>query len=290
MQRFSAICLVLIFSFLFFGCSLDTLGGGAFNTAPEEDASTDRGGDALPDVDAGDWPEASVDDADASPEAKPDAAEDVSPDVTPDSPLDVADEPDAAEDVVEADVPEDAPEDAIDEDSPVDAPEDVVEADVPNSVLCFGVPAEDDNLMICAELPGGTSKSLTFKAELQSSASGQSFPWKSVCWGEVGVAELACFPCPGNNLCWPQPDAGLPRVSGTAGDVIKFQPGIADVPGGDMMNTLCDLGKCLSGSYVLYSGHEEVCRVEPNGDISGRPGANAHYEGSGTDARIVCTL
>jgi hypothetical protein len=305
MNKKVGICLAAFFSLIFNGCALDTR-GGAFDMQPDgPDATSDQ---SSPDVktdidsDAGPWPETGTPDADAS----PDVVEDVAPDVPIDSPPDVTPEADAPvdspPDVVEEDSPLDAPddvvEDVVQEDSPadapieapIDAPDDVVEADAPDPTLCFGVPSESGNIMICAEFPGGTSKSIMIKAEILSTTSSHVIPEKPVCWSEVGVAELACFPCPGPNLCWPIPGGGFPHVQAHVGDKIRFQPGIANGPGLDMINTMCDIGECQSGRYIVYSGHTEVCRVEPNGDITGVATANAHYDGSGTDIWIVCTF
>ncbi len=265
------------------GCSLDT--EGAFSMAEDTDA-TDQ---AVPDapVDAGsdevNAPDVTGDVApDSSPDALPEA--DVAPDVVEDT----ADELDSSEDVIE-DISPDA-EDAADDvetDSPLDSPVDSPEADALEPVECFGIPTEAGNVMICAELPNGTGKSLMIKAELDyPSGSGTGdILFKSMCWSTVGVGTLACFPCPGANLCWPVPDAGLQRVPAISGTVIKFQPGIADYPGGDMINTLCDLGKCYQGRYTLYSGHTPICSLETDGVITG-----GVYEGTNKDMKIVCQL
>ncbi len=287
MRKTKQLCLLPFFVFfvLFIGCTLDSEGAAAFPPGTG-DAARDQ---TNPDTNL--WPESSNPDADAGPDVSTD-----SPDVVieVDAPEDVmevdtsteADAPsDSPEDVVDEDSPIDAPEDVIEADSPIDSPDDVVEADAPEPVLCFGVPTEADHVMICAELPGGTAKSLIIKARIVSSIPDHAVPFKSVCWSEVGVAELTCFPCPGSSLCWPQPDGGLSHAEVASGDVIKFQPGIADGPGKDMNNTVCDLGKCYQGRYTVYSGHEQVCTVEPDGSISG-----GTYEGSGTDVKIVCTL
>lgn len=288
MRETKPLCLLSFFVVLplFFGCTLDSEGAAAFPPGT---------GDAGPDQnnpDTSPWFEASAPDTDAEPDVSVDAPKDVADE--PDAPKDVISEPDAAEDVIEADAPEDvvdedspidSPEDVVEADAPVDAPEDVIEADAPEPVLCFGVPTETDHVMICAELPGGTAKSIIIKAQIVSNLPGHAVPFKSVCWSEVGVAELACFPCPDAGICWPIPDGGLPRAQVASGDKVKFQPGIADGPGKDMNNTLCDLGECYQGRYKVYSGHTEVCRIEPDGSISG-----GTYEGSGTDVKIVCTL
>jgi hypothetical protein len=292
------VCLTLLFSILFLnGCALDT--GGSFHMVDDADASLipDQvsNQDAL-DSDAGPWPETGTPDADASTDVAPDSPPDSPPDAAPDVLEDVAPEADAPEDSPLDVVEEDSPLDVIEEDSPLDspveapldAPEDVIEADAPNPVECLdlGVFTENGKVMICASLLGGTGKSLMLKAEIISTVSSQNIPFKSVCWSEVGVSELACFPCPGAGSCWPQPDGGLPHASISPGDVIKFQPGIAELQGNDMQNTLCDLGACQSGRYIVYSGNTEVCRVNPNGTREG----NATYEGSGTNVKIVCTL
>jgi len=277
-----AVCLILFFSMIFTSaCQLDTEGDALFAPSNGDAADADAG-----EADSSTWPETGSPDADASPDSPPDAVPDSPEDVVPDIIEDVEQEADAPEDVIEEDSAIDAPEDVVEADAPIDAPPDVVEADAPNPVDCFGVPTESGHVMICSSLPGGTGKSLMFKAEVNSSGSGQSIPWKSVCWSEVGVADLACFPCPGPDICWPIPGGGFPHAVAHSGDVIKFQPGIADAPGLDMKNTLCELGKCYQGVYIVYSGHTEVCRVNTDATLEG----NATYEGTGTDVKVVCTL
>lgn len=281
-NRTAVVSICLFFSMMFTGCFLNR--GGEFELKESNDAALIPDQDSS-DADSGSWPETGTPDADAFTDVQVDSPEEVALD----SPADVVSEADAPEDspldVVEEDSPLDVVEEDSPEDSPIDAPEDVIEADASSPVLCFGVPTENGKVMICGEIPGGTAKSLMFKAEVNSSVSGQSIPFKSVCWSEVGIAELACFPCPGPNLCWPIPGGGFPHVSVQSGDVIKFQPGIADGPGLDMKNTLCDLGSCYQGRYIVYSGDTEVCRVNPDGTK-----VNATYEGSGTNVKIVCTL
>ncbi len=273
------------------GCSLDT--EGAFTMAEDTDAADQ----AVPDapVDAGS-DETNVPDVteDISPDSSLDALPEA--DVVPDVVADTADESDSPEDVID-DVSPDAIQDAapdaedaadvIETDSPLDSPVDSPEADALEPVECFGVPTEAGNVMICAELPNGTGKSLMIKAGLDyPDGSGLTdVPFKSVCWTVVGVGDLACFPCPGDSVCWPVPDGGLDHSPALAGTVVKFQPGIADYPGGSMKNTLCNLGKCHQGRYTLYSGHAPICSVETDGTITG-----GTYEGGGTDIKIVCQL
>jgi hypothetical protein len=268
---------LLILSLGLHGCFLDT--DGAFELMEDADAADQF----VPDV-----PQDAGTDESEAPEVGEDVVPDTVQDVSPE--VDVLD--DVLEDVVNEsdaslDVTDDVPADVITEDTISDAPVDSPEADVLQPVECFGVPTEVGNVMICAELPNGTGKSLMIKAELDyPSGSGTSdIPFKSMCWSTVGVGTLACFPCPGANLCWPVPDAGLPRVPAIGGTVVKFQPGIADYPGGDMKNTLCDLGKCYQGRYTLYSGHAPVCSLETDGVITG-----GSYEGTGKDMKIVCQL
>ncbi|MDF1497026.1 MAG: hypothetical protein P1P90_03115 [Patescibacteria group bacterium] len=271
-----AICLILFFSMIFTpACQLDTDGDALFTPSSGDAADAGEG-------DSSTWPETGTPDADAAPDVVPDNQIDSPDDVATDVPNDVALEADAVEDS-----PLDATEEDAPEDSPLDAPPDVVEADAPpHPVDCFGVSTEAGDVMICGSLPGGTAKSLMFKAEIIPAGSGQSIPFKSVCWSEAGVANLACFPCPGPNACWPIPDGGFPNAPAHSGDMIKFQPGIADGPGLDMKNTLCELSKCYQGTYIVYSGHTEVCRVNTDGTLAG----NAVYEGTGTNVKIVCTL
>ncbi len=267
----------LSFAFIFSGCVLDRDGEFKMKESSDAALAPDQPLDQASDADSDNWPETGTPDADAS--------SDVAPDVPVDSPEDVAlDTP--ADTESEADAPEDVLLDVIEEDSPIDSPEDVVEADAPSPVLCQNVPTENGKVMICAELPNGTAKSLMLKAEVNSTVSGQSIPFKSVCWSDVGVKTLVCFPCPGPNLCYPVPDGGLPHLNVSSGNVIKFQPGIADAPGQDMNNTICELGACYQGIYIVYSGNTEVCRVNTDGTLEG----NATYEGSGTNVKIVCTL
>ena len=285
-HELSVKCLIL-FIFIFGGCVLDR--GGEFRLQASGDAALDTEPSIdqnAPDVDSGDWPETSTPDADASPDVAIDTGLDSPADADIDTTEDATIDADAFTDVVEDDSLIDAPEDTVEEDSPIDSPVDALEADSPNPVLCYGTPTKSGDVMICGHIPGGTSKSLMFKAEINSGMSGQSIPFKSVCWSDVGVVKLACFPCPGPNLCWPVPGGGFPHVSVQTGDVIKFQPGIADGPGLDMKNTLCDLGKCFQGDYIVYSGHTEVCRVNSDGT----PEGSAQYEGTGTNVKIVCTL
>jgi len=283
------ICLALSLFTLAVGCSLDRGGEFTMNDTGADSSDTGIFPDQLaPDADASDWPETGSPDTadDVAPDVGFDTSSDAPVDVAPDVAEDVEPEADAPSDVVEADTPIDSPEDVVEEDSLIDSPSDAPEADAPDPVLCFGVPTEDSHVMICGSLPGGTSKSLMFKAEIESTGGGQSIPFKPVCWSDIGVAELACFPCPGPDLCWPIPGGGFPHVTVHAGDIIKFQPGIADGPGLDMKNTLCDLGKCFGGTYIVYSGHDEVCRVNPDGLREG----SATYEGTGTNVKIVCAL
>lgn len=279
------LCLLLLFVTIYFtACSLDSEGTAAFP------AGTGDAGADVADQETGNWPESSTPDADAEPDVLPDAPEDVlEADATvPDAPDDVmeADAPlDVLADIIEADSPVDAPDDVIEADAPVDAPEDVVEADALSPVECFGVPTEAGHVMLCAELPGGLATSLVIKAEIVSAEPNRVIPFKSVCWSEVGTPELACFPCPGPNVCWPVPAGGFEHASVASGDVIKFQPGVADAPGLDMKNTVCDIGKCFDADITVYSGHTEVCRLKPDGSITG-----GTSEGTGKDVKIVCPL
>ncbi len=278
-------CLLLLFvSLQFMACSLDSEGTAAF-PAGTGDAGADQS-----DQETSPWPESSTPDADAEPDASPDAPEDVSEADTaePDASDDVveADAPlDVIADIVEADSPVDAPDDVVEADAPVDAPEDAVEADAPSPVECFGLPTETGNVMLCAELPGGLATSLVIKAEIVSAEPNRAIPFKSVCWSPVGAPQIACFPCPGPNACWPVPAGGFDHASVEPGDVIKFQPGVADAPGEDMKNTICDLGKCFDADITVYSGHTEVCRLKSDGTITG-----GTSEGSGKDVKIVCNL
>lgn len=275
------ICFALsIFCLYVQGCFLNTK--GEFTMAEEVDATDQFVPDAPGDAgsDEANVPDVTEDvSSDSLPETSPEA--DV---VLPDVVEDTADEPDSSEDVID-DVSPDTEDsaDVIEADSHIDSPE----ADALEPVECFGIPTEAGNVMICAELPNGTGKSLMIKAELDyPSGSGTGdIPSKAMCWSTVGVGTLACFPCPGANLCWPVPDAGLPRVPTIAGTVVKFQPGIADYPGGDMINTLCDLGKCYQGRYTLYSGHTPICSLETDGVITG-----GVYEGANKDMKIVCQI
>ena len=214
------------------GCFLDTK--GKFTIAEDANASDQTIFDTF--IDSG------SNEANTS-----DSAEDIELDTIPDT----FPEADVIFDVIkdidnEGDVSEDVVLDIIEADPPIDSTIDSLEADALEPTECFGIPTETGNIMICAELPNGTSKSFMIKAGLDypDSSGIVDIPFKPVCWSSVGVGNLACFPCPGSNVCWPVPDGGLVHSPVVNGTIVKFQPGIADYPGGSMKNTLCDLGKC----------------------------------------------
>ncbi|MFZ6015766.1 MAG: hypothetical protein ACOYUZ_05460 [Patescibacteria group bacterium] len=297
MKNSTIALLFAMLGFLIGGCSLESLGQGKdFTMEPEDSGLT-------PDADGGldaKWPETSTSDSepdvapdanpDALPDAKPDAKPDVAPDVEPDVAPDVAPdispdvEPDVAPDVTPDVVPDVAP-DVMPDVAPDVAPD--VDPDAPPTICeLHGQPGK---VLIHTEYALSAHLLISGELDYPAASSTPDVAWRHWCWSDKANGNMDCFPCNDASVCNDPVNGGTP-LPAEQGMEVRFRPSRAQAIGDNPDLSLCDVGKCPYGTYIVCSGLNEVCRVTDENGVPGQIFGNANYAGSGQQTYVVCTL